>query len=235
MSFLSRPVLFGCLIIAAFPAHGELKKWVDEAGVTHYGDQIPTQYLRQKHQILSPQGVVVEEVPAAKTDAELLEEQRQAKLKEIEKQEKRKQAFKDRVLLDTYTTERDLIAARDERLTTVDSLITLTNTIIKDDTERLAKLKIQLGEYEKFNRPISQHMLEQRDILEKQIKDNQQYVVSQQGEREKIVEQFDRDVKRYRELKLAEMKRQQERERLRREQERKEQEFLNPVPESTAD
>ena len=68
------------LFCFSLPAHAELKKWVDKAGQVHYGDKIPPQYLRKEHQIMNKEGVVVESIPAAKTEAELREEKRQQRL-----------------------------------------------------------------------------------------------------------------------------------------------------------
>src|SRR5688572_21877967 len=34
-------------------------KWVDENGVTHYGDSVPAQYSQREQQVLNSEGVVV--------------------------------------------------------------------------------------------------------------------------------------------------------------------------------
>src|ERR1700733_4658147 len=42
-------------------------KWVDEQGVTHYGDQIPPEYASQAHGVINNQGIEVEHTDAQKT------------------------------------------------------------------------------------------------------------------------------------------------------------------------
>lgn len=197
------------------PAHAELKKWIDDDGQVHYGDTIPPRYLKQQHQVLNPQGVVIENVEAAKTVEELLEEKRQQRIALIKEKKRKQQEFKDRVLLDTYTTERDLIGARDERTTTIDSLIQLTQSIIDSNLEQLTRLNKRMEEFERFKKPVTDNMVEQKRILESQIKANQEYIVDQQSERERIVDTFNQDLERFRFLKQQELVRQADRERLR--------------------
>lgn len=217
-----------CLSLPALAndsVHIDLKKWVDENGQVHYGDSIPTRYLRQEHQIINEDGVVLEDVPAAKTEAQLREEKRQAKLEKIRAEKKRQQDFKDRVLIDTYTTERDLMKAREERLSTFTSLIDLTGTIIKSNEEQLDRLLKRKAEFEKFDKALPIHMAEQERILRQQIKDNLVYVEDQKKERQKIIDQFDKDLARYLYLKKQEELKQLERQRRILERRQKEEEL----------
>jgi len=199
----------------SLPAQAELKKWVDKNGQIHYGDKIPSQYLRQQHQIMNKEGVIIENVPAAKTEAQLIEEKRQQRLAKIQAEKKRQQDFKDRVLIDTYTTERDLLKAREERLSTFNSLIDLTGTIIVSNQEQLDRLLKRKAEFERFQKELPVHMKAQEKILRQQIIDNQGYVEDQKKERQKIVDKFDKDLARFLYLKEQERQRAQEIERRR--------------------
>ncbi|MCK5335777.1 MAG: DUF4124 domain-containing protein [Gammaproteobacteria bacterium] len=197
MNRYQRYIILLALVCLALPANAELKKWVDKAGQVHYGDKIPPQYLRKEHQIMNKEGVVVESIPAAKTEAELREEKRQQKLAKIKAEKKRLQDFKDRVLIDTYTTERDLLKAREERLSTFTSLIDLTGTIIKSNQEQLERLLKRKTEFERFQKELPVHMKEQEKILRQQIISNTGYVKDQKSERQKIVTKFEKDLARF--------------------------------------
>ena len=214
------------LICTSTPAFAELKKWVDEKGQIHYGDKIPARYLRKEHQIMNTEGVIIENVPAAKTAEQLREERRQAKIAKIKAEKKRQQDFKDRVLIDTYTTERDLLKAREERLGTFNSLIDLTLTIITSNEEQLERLLKRKAEFERFQKELPIHMKEQEKILRQQIIDNKGYVEDQRKERAKIEKQFVKDLARYSQLKEQERLRKLEIERRRLERKRLEEEAL---------
>ena len=104
------------LLLGPCTAQAVLYKWVDDDGRMHFGDRIPLQYQLKAHDEINHLGVVLkhreaEKTPEEKAEAKLLDKQR---IKTEQAEKKRRQ--RDRVLLDTYTTERDLIVARDSRL-----------------------------------------------------------------------------------------------------------------------
>jgi len=227
MRQFNRHILLLLVFCMSLPAQAELKKWVDKNGQIHYGDKVPTQYLRQEHQIMNQEGVIVETVPAAKTEAQLREEKRQARIAKIKAEKKRLQDFKDKVLIDTYTTERDLLKAREERLSTFNSLIDLTGTIIKSNEEQLERLLKRKKEFERFQKELPIHMKAQEKILREQIIANQGYVEDQKAERQKIVNKFEKDLSRFLYLKKQEELRRQALEKRRLERKRLENELYN--------
>src|SRR6185369_52645 len=60
-------------------AHADDKtyKWVDENGVTHYGDSVPAQYAKKETHTLNKQGMEVARTEAQKSAEELAEEARE--------------------------------------------------------------------------------------------------------------------------------------------------------------
>ncbi|HKU80279.1 MAG TPA: DUF4124 domain-containing protein, partial [Rhodanobacteraceae bacterium] len=48
---------------------GKTYKWVDENGVTHYGDTVPQEYSQREQQILNSQGVEVQKRQAEMSPA----------------------------------------------------------------------------------------------------------------------------------------------------------------------
>ncbi len=220
-----RSIILALFCLLSLPVHAELKKWVDNKGQIHYGDKIPPQYLRKEHQIINREGVVIKDIPAAKTEAQLLQERRQVRLDKIAAEKKRLQDFKDKVLLDTYTLESDLLKARNERLSTFTSLIDLTDTIIKSNQEQLERLLKRKSEFERFQKELPVHMKEQEKILRQQIVSNRGYVKDQKSERQKIVVQFERDLTRFLFLKEQQHHREMELKRRRLERQRLEDEL----------
>ena len=192
-----------CLLVNGAALAG-LNKWVDENGQVHYGDRVPAKYLNQQREQLNEQGIVVERHKAAKSQDELDQEKaEQARKAEEEKQRliaKRKADLRDRVLLDTFTTEADLVHAREARVEAVDTQILLTETIIKDQEKKLENLKQRITNIEKSGRIVPENLPKELDSVSRQLETHYQFVEAKNDEKQKIIEKFDGDIKRFREL-----------------------------------
>ena len=198
------------LLLSMLPAYAGMNKWVDEKGQTHYGDRVPAQYLSKDRQVLNDQGLVVRKHKRLKTDLELTEEQ---KLKDIETEKnkleliKNKQsALRDRVLVDTFTTEKDIVRARDRRIDAITSQINLTETIIKDDEKKLKAIKNRIEDIEKSGRKVPENTQKSLVSVSRQLETHYQFIETKNHERENILQEFDKDIKRFRELKAARKK-----------------------------
>ena len=190
-------VIFTC----SFSAHGKMFKWVDDEGQMHFGDRIPPQYMVKEHQELNVSGVVTKRKDAAKTPAEKAEERRlERKKKEAALVEKKKKQ-RDRVLLDTYTTERDLIVARDSRLEAVDSQIQLAETIIGDSNKSIESLEKQVTQIKASNREVPADVYQRIDSEKQQIAVQSKVMESHKKRHEDIATQFNDYIERFKVLK----------------------------------
>lgn len=180
------------------------KKWVDEQGQIHYGDRIPPEYLRGEHSVINEQGIEVRKNQAMKTEAELSKEAELQRQKQAEERkrliEARKQALRDRVLTDTFTTENDLIIARDARVEAVDSQISLTKTLIEHDQQRLNDVQNRIKSIEASGREAPENLHKEVKSLSRQLENNDRFIEDRKKERQKIIDSFDADIKRFREL-----------------------------------
>lgn len=189
------------LMIGPFTAQAKMYKWVDENGQIHFGDKIPPRYLVKEHDVLNEQGVVTKHKEAAKTPEQKREERRlQRERKEAELVEKKKQQ-RDRVLLDTYTTERDLIVARDSRLEAVDSQIQLAETIVNDSTKKLESMELQVTQIQASNREVPLDLYGQIENEQQQVKVQTQVLETHKKRRDEIAEQFNGYIERFKILK----------------------------------
>src|SRR5579864_5713232 len=84
-------------------------KWVDDQGVTHYGDRIPPQYSQKESTQLNKEGVPIGHKDATKSAAELA-------IEADAQQQAARQKQHDSFLLATYTSVKDIEQLRDERL-----------------------------------------------------------------------------------------------------------------------
>ena len=189
------------ILACSFSAHGKMFKWVDEEGQMHFGDKIPPQYLVKEHEELNESGVVTKRQKAAKTAAEKAEDRRLEKKKKEEALVEKKKQQRDRVLLDTYTTERDLIVARDSRLEAVDSQIQLAETIISDSNKNIDSLEKQVAEIKASNREVPADVYQRIDSEKQQVAVQSKVMASHKKRHEDIATQFNDYIERFKVLK----------------------------------
>ena len=209
--------LFILIFVCSLTAHAKMYKWVDEEGVVHFGDVIPAKYLNKERKELNSQGATVRTWPSAETV-----EQRKArfKLERKEREEKKKvqaQVKQDRVLLDTYTTERDLTAARTARLDAVDSQLQLSESIQEETKRKLDLTEKQITRIKASGKEVPQNILDKVKSEEKQLKTHQEVAAGHQKRKQEITDQFDAYIERFRELKAEQQRVREEREARRRE------------------
>lgn len=198
------------LLSSPFVAQAKMYKWVDENGQMHFGDKIPPQYQVKEHQELNEHGVVTKRREAAKTPQQKAEARRLEKEKERLALEEKKKQQRDRVLLDTYTTERDLIVARDSRLEAVDSQINLAESIINDSNKNVESLEKQIAEIKATNREVPEDLYHRLDIEKKQVKVQSDVMKSHKKRRDDISKQFNGYIERFKVLKAEQKARREQ-------------------------
>jgi hypothetical protein len=190
-------------------AQAGLYRWVDEFGAVHYGDKVPAKYLKQEHQELNEQGTTVKKHDRAMTAEERAEKKRQEAERKRLENEKRAQALRDRVLTDTYTTERDLVAAKDARLDAIESQLQLSKELIKNTEEKVIKTEQMIESLKAAGKMVPESTyakLEREKLALATQKGVQQ---GHQIKREEVIVQFDGYIERFREL-MAEKQRKRE-------------------------
>jgi hypothetical protein len=185
---------------------GKLYKWKDENGVTRYGDKIPPQYAKQRTETLSNRGIVLETKPAAKTRQQLAEEQRLEKLRIEEQNRQRAQAVKDRILLDTFTNEDEMIMTRNGKIEAIEAVIRVTAGRIEKTRARLAELSRRAANMERAGKPVPDTLSTQITDARHQIQQNVAYIERRKQEQQAIREKFEADIQHFRKLKSEQKK-----------------------------
>ena len=198
------------LLSGSFSAQAKMYKWVDDDSQVHFGDKVPEEYLVREHDELNDSGVVIKHMQAAKTAEQKVEERRieyeRKKAAILEKQKKQR----DRVLLDTYTTERDLIVARDSRLEAVEAQIQLANSIITDSNNKIASMEQRVIAIHASNREVPLNLYQSIDNEKEQVTVQSKVKENHEKRRDEIAVQFNGYIKRF-ELLKAEKKAKRER------------------------
>jgi hypothetical protein len=193
---------FTCLSSAGVQA-GKLYKWVDENGQVRYGDAIPAKYAKKSNETLNKEGIVVDHKAAAKTRAQLAEEERIKKAEAEEERTRREKAYQDRILLDTFTNEDEMVMTRDGKIDAIEAVIRITNGRTEKLKQRLAELQSAAANRERAGKPVFDDTKKAIADTRDQIEQNRRYVVNRQAEQQKIRDKFEADIKRFRELKTA--------------------------------
>lgn len=181
-------------------AEARLFKWTDEQGNVHYGDRVPPQYAEQEQQRLNPQGITVEVRERAKTSEELAEERRLARIQAEEDKRRREQEMRDRILLDTFSNEDEIIMTRNGKVNAIDAIIRVTQGRIENLRNRLTELTTRAANLERSGKPVPEVLHQDIQSARQQIEDNQAYIVQKELEQQETSAQYEADIQRFREL-----------------------------------
>ncbi|MDQ7016225.1 MAG: DUF4124 domain-containing protein [Gammaproteobacteria bacterium] len=192
--------LFVLLTATVEAAPERVFKWVDQNGVIHYGDILNNRANQGRHAVLNSQGVTIKQINAIATPAELAAKEETKKRHEIQLARQEQQRRSDQILLTTFTTERDLLLARNGRLDSIDSTIQLNQRRLDSIERQLQDLRKMLIRLDVREKQSTQHLLKQQAHLEKQQSKLEQALSEKQHEHNNLARKFDRDLLRFREL-----------------------------------
>lgn len=174
-------------------------KWVDEKGVTHYGDHIPPEYAAQEQHVINSQGVEINRLEAQKTPEQLAADDQ----KRAEAEQNRN---RDRNLLNTYGSVQEIERLRDQRVTLLSDQIKVTSQFLEVLNGRLKKLRAGSLSYRPYSSdPKAPVMPDQfaEDLvrLGNDIRTQEQNLSEKHSEETTMSKQFESDIARFKELK----------------------------------
>ena len=173
-------------------------KWVDEQGVTHYGDSIPPQYAERELHLLNKQGVEVGHTDAAKTPEQLAAE---ARIREASL----KQQQHDNLLITSYTSVKDIESIRDVRLDQLNGQRTAAEQYVENLHSRLVALQGRAKHFRPYNaqagaRRMPDDLAEDLVHTLNEMRTQNNALTAKNQEVAAAKAQFDSDIERYREL-----------------------------------
>ena len=153
------------VVLTDAAAAAKIYKWVDEKGVTHYGEAIPPEYKDQAAAELTKRGLTVR-----KWDATATPEQRKAvEEKAILEREERQRAFeqrrRDMALVNTYTSVKEIDDARERSVQLPQQAIRGLEPRLKKAQEGLLAAQRQVAEVTKSGKPISEGL--EQDVADR--------------------------------------------------------------------
>lgn len=137
-------------VSAVSSGQSRVYRWVDENGIVHYGDRIPPQYSSRDRTILNDHGVSVGFEEGEVTAEERATQQRVAAQAETDRQFKAEVARRDRMLLQTYLSVRDIEELRDRRLELLESQIKVTELYLANLRKRMVSLMEEASSFKPY-------------------------------------------------------------------------------------
>ena len=181
------------------PAMATLYKWVDNNGITHYGETIPPEYADKDHQVLDKTGRVIQTQEVMTPERRHAKELEDAKNRELA-QAAEEQQRRDRTLLNTYSNVNEIDQARARNLQQIDARIDAINSSIKIASDNLASLQTEAARFDKLNRKRPASLNQDLKDTQDQLNQLQQDVQAPKAEKAALQARFDADKARYIEL-----------------------------------
>jgi hypothetical protein len=184
---------------AAEPTGRKLYKWVDDQGVTHFGDRIPPEYANQEQKIVNSQGIETGRIEAAKTPEQLAaEEQRRIDAEQ--------RASRDRNLLNTYASVSEIERLRDQRLGLLSDQIKVTGQFLEILDGRMKKLEVASTRFKPYSLdpkapPMTDQFAEDLVRVSNDMNVQQENLHEKRSEEATMRKQFESDIARFKELK----------------------------------
>ena len=203
--FFSRSVLIAAALLAAgawgasSSSTHKVYKWVDEQGVTHYGDQIPPEYAAQAHGVVNNQGIEVEHTDAQKTAEQLAVEDQ----KRLDAEQR---ANRDHNLLSTYGSVQEIEHLRDQRLSLLADQIKLKEQGLDTLNAKMSKLRFTSSHYKPYSSdpkapPMTDQLTEDLVRVGSDIRTQEENLRQKRTEQTNMNAEFEGDIARFKELK----------------------------------
>ncbi|RFC37003.1 MAG: protein of unknown function (DUF4124) [Candidatus Nitrotoga sp. LAW] len=153
------------LIAVAFSTTAEAKlyKWVDDKGVTHYGEVIPPEYTNKSNALLSDKGRLIKRNEEINNTERRANEKDEAK-KRIDNEANLELSRKDNALLNTFSNEKEIDLARDRNLHQIESLISSIQSLQRTAREGLKNYQQEAEGIKRVGRKLPVSL--QADITE---------------------------------------------------------------------
>jgi hypothetical protein len=192
------PLLIVALMLAATTSvqaeAKRIKKWVDGEGVTHYGDVLPPSYAGEQTTEMNSQGIKVKPKPPPANP-----NTKQAnKPTEMTEQERR-----DKALLNSFTTAKEIELARDRNLQMDQASLQSLGLRLSAAEERLQKTNASIAGFSKKKKPVPADLVREQKAQQTEINNIKNQIKQKQASMDATRARFDNDKQRFLELKAG--------------------------------
>ena len=176
-------------------------KWVDEKGVTHYGDSVPSEYSQREQRLLNAEGLEIQ-----KRQAEMSPAEAAAYAAQQREESQRKQH--DMFLISTYPSVKEIESVRDVRLDQINGQISAAQAYISSLTTRVDGLKQRATTFAPYNtspgaRRMPDDLAEEMVRALSELRTQNSALNERRTELQNVVNSYDADIKRFKELRTS--------------------------------
>ena len=176
-------------------AEAKLYKWVDNQGITHYGEVIPPEYANRDTKELD-HGRITDHKGTFDTD-----KINSKKAETPEEKATLEARRRDSALLNSYSNEKEIDLARDRNLLQIEARINSYTTLKKSVQETLNGLHQESENRTKKGWKIPQSLTDDISATEARVADLDKNLAENQKELDATKARYEADKLRYRELK----------------------------------
>jgi predicted glycoside hydrolase/deacetylase ChbG (UPF0249 family) len=177
----------------------KMYKWIDEQGLTHYGDRIPPEYASQEQHIINAAGIEVQHIDAQKSAEQLAEEDQR-------RVEAAQRAVRDKNLLTTYGSVQEIERLRDQRLNLITDQIKVKSQFLEALNGQLEKLRLSSMRFKPYSTdphapPMTDQLAEDLVRVTSDKRTQEENLREKRSEETAMRKGFEDDIARFKELK----------------------------------
>jgi hypothetical protein len=199
-----RAYVLAGLALFSIQSLATIKCWTNKDGVRECGDIVPPEYAQGALEEKSASGVVLRKQAPSKTPAEIAAERERREVKARAQAAAdaaaRRQAATDRVLLQTFSSEDDLLLARDGQLTNLESVIKVAESHVRKLDKSLDQMIGQAADIEKRGREVPGKLAGNIANVREQIVEQNDFIAQKRSEQALVRAKFAADIARFRAL-----------------------------------
>jgi Domain of unknown function (DUF4124) len=181
-------------------AEAKLYKWVDEKGVTHYGETVPPEYANSEKMKLEKGRI--EKVERNKPAEDKNAQSNKDKPGKLQDNQATLDARRhDNALLNSYSNEKEIDLARDRNLSQIEARIGSYTTLLKSAHETVDQLHQESDNRTKVGKKIPQSLTDDIAAAEARVDKLQNDLDTNVKESETVKARYEADKQRFRELK----------------------------------
>lgn len=156
--------------------------------------------MERAHSELNARGIEVRQYSRARTPEEIKRDEALAALRAEQKKLLEEQQERDRILLNLYRNEDDLLMARDGKIAQLEAQIKLTHKEIRRLKARLSEFQAAAAATERSGKQLSKRQRANLDSTQRSIEKSYAIILSKEDEKLATIEQYDFDLARFRKL-----------------------------------
>jgi hypothetical protein len=193
-------ISFIFLFAFSLNAESKLYKWVDDHGVTHYGEIIPPEYANKERDSLKKSGMLDKRAVKISPEEAQAKKDNEQKIK-METQAATEQSRRESALLNTYSNEEEIDLALKRSVVLVNARIESNKMLLKSSQDSLDEHKKEFDQRTKLGKKIFPSLLEDIAQSETRVAKFQNELRISEEELINVTARFENDKLVYRRLK----------------------------------